>query len=320
MKNKLKGLQGFDQTEQDGGIASLLKSIRDLSNKIEENVSPYETMDDLHKQFFLYRQMPGEDNSTHLARFKELVDMLKHNGSTILHDKALVDHEMRQAGSTKEDERAIYVKIARDKHLAVCFLRRANQGVYAPLLRELCDQRLHGIDLYPKDIADAYTLLENHSSRRRRSNYNSDYTGGRSDVGEGIQRAQRGERGVPSRPAVAGLDGRFIRNRQCFTCYRYGHYSDQCPNAEDTITGTQLHMHGAVIEEVQENKEEQEELDNSVDFLYVQGVPLLHSVSGTSYQFRALEPIHENRANKQDISLGIKHILDTYRSRNINIK
>ena len=59
--------------EQDGDISTLLKSIRDLSNKIEESVSPYETMDDLHKQFFLYRQMPGEDNSTHLTRFKEII-------------------------------------------------------------------------------------------------------------------------------------------------------------------------------------------------------------------------------------------------------
>lgn len=59
--------------EQDGDISTLLKSIRDLSNKIEESVSPYDTMDDLHKQFFLYRQMPGEDNSTHLTRFKEII-------------------------------------------------------------------------------------------------------------------------------------------------------------------------------------------------------------------------------------------------------
>lgn len=36
MKNKLKGLAGYDEMEQEGNIANLLKSIRDLSNKIEE--------------------------------------------------------------------------------------------------------------------------------------------------------------------------------------------------------------------------------------------------------------------------------------------
>lgn len=212
-------------------------------------------MDDLHRQFFLYRQMPGEDNSTHLTRFKEIVDMLEHNGSTIFYDQALVDHEMRQMGEKDTKEQEVYKTMARNKHLAICFLHRANQGIYAPLLRELRDQRLHGIDLYPKDIADAYTLLENHSSKRRRSNQSGDYTGGRNDIIQGIQHAQRGERGVASGPAVAGTDRRFIRNRQCFSYYRYGHYSDQCPNSEDTVNGTQLHIHGAVIEEVQEHNE-----------------------------------------------------------------
>lgn len=141
--------------------------------------------------------------------------MLEHNGSAIFQDKALVDNEMRLAGTNDEKDRAACEKIARNKYLAICFLRRANQGVYAPLLRELRDQRLHSIDLYPKDIADAYTLLENHSSDRRRPHH-GDYTGDKNEVVSGIQHAQRGERGVPSGPAVAGLEGRFIRNRQCF--------------------------------------------------------------------------------------------------------
>ena len=49
MKNKLKGIKGFDIMEQNGDVASILQAVRDLSNQIEKNVSPYETIDELHK-------------------------------------------------------------------------------------------------------------------------------------------------------------------------------------------------------------------------------------------------------------------------------
>ena len=157
-KNKLKEMKGFEQREQNGDIAGILQAIRDLSNQIEKNVSPYETLDELHKQFFLYRHMPGEDNATHLTKFKELVDALEHNGSTIFKDgaHAILDSEIKKCTAT-----------ARNKHLATCFLRRANMGLYGPFLRELRDQRLHGVDIYPQNMADACSLLENHIALQR---------------------------------------------------------------------------------------------------------------------------------------------------------
>ena len=147
MRNKLKGIKNYDSMERQGDIAGLLKAIRDLTNQIEENVSQYETMDELHRQFFLYHQNYGEDNSTHLTKFKELVEVLEHNGSSIFKDQGLVQQEVDAAGAKTDEEIKACEKITREKHLATCFLRRANQGIYAPLMRELRDQRLHGNDL-----------------------------------------------------------------------------------------------------------------------------------------------------------------------------
>lgn len=177
--------------------------------------------------------MPGEDNSTHLTKFKELVDVLEHNGSSIFYDEALMQQEMKdilEKGQKIDKEECR--KLAREKHLAVCYLRRANQSIYGPLLRELRDQRLHGMDLYPQTLADAYALLENHSSSKRRTYNASEGQNREGNTIQGIQHAQRGERGKPSGPAVAGIDGRFIRYRQCYNCYRYGHYSDNCPDQD----------------------------------------------------------------------------------------
>ena len=146
-------------------------------------------------------------------------------------------------------DKELCMKQACEKHLAVCYLRRANQSIYAPLLRELRDQRLHVMDLYPHTLADAYTLLENHSSSKRRTFNTGDNQRNREGtVIQGIQHAQRGERGKPSGPAIAGIDGRFIRNRQCYKCYRCGYYSDNCSD-QDVQEGQQLHIQGAVLEE-----------------------------------------------------------------------
>lgn len=278
LKNKLKGINVYDNMKQNGDVAGILQAIRDLSNQIEENVSPYETLDELHKKFFLYRQIPGEDKPTHLTKFKEAVDVLKHNGSTLRHDAALINYEVKQAGAVLDSEVKACTAIARNKHLATYFLRRANMGLYGPLLRELRDQRLHGNDLYPKNMADAYSLLENHSSGKRRTTTGREEGRTRTDnVVQVIQHAQKGERGKASGRAIAGLDGRFISNRQCHSCYRYEHYSDQCPEANESNSDRQqYHMHEAIIEEVDSDNED-EEGSMIISFTYMtNGMTELH--------------------------------------------
>lgn len=83
----------------------------------------------------MYHQTYGEDNSTHLIKFKELVEVLEHNGSSIFKDEGLINHEIKVAQAVTKDEIEKCKKTAREKHLAARFIRRANQGVYAPLLR-----------------------------------------------------------------------------------------------------------------------------------------------------------------------------------------
>lgn len=74
--------------------------------------------------------------------------------------------------------------------MAVLLLRQANMARYGALLRELRDNRLYGMDLYPKNLDAAYTLLENHSSGRRKNVNNPDRNREpRSDMIAGIQYA-----------------------------------------------------------------------------------------------------------------------------------
>ena len=268
MRNKLKGMKNYENMEQDGDIAGLLKAIRDLSNQIEENVSAYETMDELHKQFFLYHQTYGEDNSTHLIKFKELVEVLEHNGSSIFKDEGLIKHEIKAAGATTKEEIEKCRQAARNKHLATCFLRRANQGIYAPLMRELRDQRLHGNDLYPSNMADAYTLLENHSSSKRRGGTNNEGNRNKESGNtiQGIQHAQQEDKDKDKDGPIAGVDGRYIPYRRCYACQRFGHYADNCPG-RDNAEGRQYHMHAAVIESIDEWDSDGDTIEISYTYL-----------------------------------------------------
>ena len=58
----------------------------------------------------------------------------------------------------------------------------------------------------------------------------------------------------------------------------------------------------------------------SVDYFYIQGIPMLHTISGRSFQFRILEPItNKVKPNKEDILNGLRRVIDICRSRGINI-
>jgi len=66
--------------------------------------------------------------------------------------------------------------------------------------------------------------------------------------------------------------------------------------------------------------EHNREIHLSVDYLYINGIAMLHSISGWSYQFRTLQPLFKNKANKTDILEGINSIIKIYKARGITIK
>ena len=58
----------------------------------------------------------------------------------------------------------------------------------------------------------------------------------------------------------------------------------------------------------------------SVEYVYIQGIPMLHTISGRSFQFRKLESITKKVIpNKEDILNGLRRVINIYRSRGINI-
>lgn len=55
-------------------------------------------------------------------------------------------------------------------------------------------------------------------------------------------------------------------------------------------------------------------------YLYVQGIPILHSISGSSYMFRTLEPVFKAKPNKADILKRVRNVINTYKTRGIEVQ
>ena len=261
LRNKLKLSPDFERIEDATNVAALLKEIRGISYQIDPNQSIYDAIDELQKQFFAYRQEDA-NNVLHLARFKDYVDVLEHFGIEMFQDECCVEHEEAKdkAKGLKPLSHEGYVSRVKEKRLATCLLRRSNMQIYGPLMRELRDNYLHKLDVYPNTLDEAYTLLQSHSSARRKeikrparnrgsqgnsgavqdrgnSGASRDRGNENGDVVGGIQHAQRGGESDPppleddddEEAGVMGINGVYKPDVTCWRCKKRGHYADKCP-------------------------------------------------------------------------------------------
>ena len=171
MSNKLEEFESYKQMQVNRDVAALLRCIKQVSHQIEDTMYIYDAIDDLQRQFYNYRQSPNDDNAVHLAKFKDLIDVLDHAGLDMFADPCLLEYEKKldiTAGLSPASDQE-YKKRVKSKKTAVCFLRRSNQRTYKPLLNSLRYQFLMDIDAYPTTLEGAYRLIQNHSSGKHQT-------------------------------------------------------------------------------------------------------------------------------------------------------
>ena len=118
-------------------------------------------------------------------------------------------------------------------------------------MREWRDQYLQGHNNYPHTLEEAYSLLQHHICARRNNGTSGLNASDKNlqqdsqntvDIVPRIQHSQQlnpgSGRDVVARDdsVVRGADGRCNPRVLCYNCEHYGHYSDNCPERNDTTS------------------------------------------------------------------------------------
>jgi hypothetical protein len=168
-------------------------------------------------------------------------------------DKALEDY-------TRKLHRA-----ARDRTLALAFLKGADRKLYGTLWIELENQFTRQHDQYPHDLTAAYNLLLNYKPTTR-ARYDAD------DDVNGLTFTQRGGVTTP------GTNGVTHERVTCFTCNHNGHYASDCPDAPP---GEDPAPEVPAIQMLQMNEVEDDDEDiddgNASEFMFTQAHGLIPS-------------------------------------------
>ena len=222
MKAKLTSLDDFETKSRESDCVWILKEIKGITYRFEGQRYIYLSLNNARTSYYAYTQGAEDSISSHLEHFRFLVEVLEHYGDAIGKDPGLLD--ATAAVSAVTDNATKRLKIARDRTLALAFLKRAGRCCFGTLWANLENQFSRGKDQYPTALTAAYSLLVNFKPPKRdkpRRNPRSQEPAVEEE--DGITFMQAG--GV-----IAGADGVTHAYVTCFRCEHKGHYADKCPN------------------------------------------------------------------------------------------
>ena len=236
LQDKLKTLPNFKSFDDVSNLVQLLKEIKMLNYKINDNISPYEALHDAKVKLYTYQQKYDETLAEHIRNFKDLVAVVDYYGGYQFYDKRMTEKEMekdKEKGASLKTV-AEYKKIVTDRAKAIALLRSACRKKYGRLMSNIRDQYAFKIDVYPSNITDAYDLLSTHykhniqsKGANKRTNIDTNTTT-KDTPKEDITNNNTGVSYLQEE-AVQGKDGRVVSHITCYSCGKKGHYSDNCP-------------------------------------------------------------------------------------------
>ena len=95
MQNKLKANPKYDTFNNASDVVTLLKEIKLLSNKIDENTSMYDALHEAKAKFYRYQQADNESLADHMRNFKDLCNSIEYHGGDTFFDNGMKEREIR---------------------------------------------------------------------------------------------------------------------------------------------------------------------------------------------------------------------------------
>jgi len=165
MKAKLTSLDDFETKSHESDCVWILKEIKGITYRFEGQRYIYLSLDDARTSYYAYTRGAEDSISSYLEHFSSLVEVLQHYGGAISKDPGLLD--ATAAVSSDTDDATKRLKIARDRTLALAFLKRANRHCFGTLWADLENQFSRGNNQYPINLTAAYSLLTNFKPPKR---------------------------------------------------------------------------------------------------------------------------------------------------------
>ena len=95
LQNKLKLSSNYTEFDNNSDVAALLREIKNLCSKIEENTSVYDALHESKLKFYKYQQGDDETLADHMRNFKDLMNSVEYHGGDIFFDKDMMGRTKR---------------------------------------------------------------------------------------------------------------------------------------------------------------------------------------------------------------------------------
>jgi uncharacterized protein (DUF2164 family) len=135
MKAKFTSIDDFETKSHESDCVWILKESKGITYCFEGQRYIYLSLDDAHITYYAYTQGAEDSISSYLEHFCSLVEVLEHYAGAIGEDPGLRD--ATAAVSADADDATKHLKIARDRTLALAFLKRADRCRFGTLWANL---------------------------------------------------------------------------------------------------------------------------------------------------------------------------------------
>jgi hypothetical protein len=141
----------------------LLKILREFVFKSDDRQYKYRAKDQAKRAYYNLRQTPEMSCQEYFERVKNIVEVIKSIGGSLVDDMHLADElPVQPVGGYTTQQYEIAQETILNKKIAYGILVRADHGRYGKLIEEVENAYLKGNNDYPRTPTEAYNLLVNY--------------------------------------------------------------------------------------------------------------------------------------------------------------
>ena len=227
MREKLEALSTFKKIHEDYDVLSLLKEIKTINFKFEDQKYAFGSIYFANKRFYNYKQGAEDTNNEHYEKLNNLVTVLESYGVNFGKEQILMDSdEIYSALSDNDKQNDDNINAAwernKERFLAFALIAKSDNNRYGDLKTELENDYTKGDNRYPKMVTKALHLLTNFKVDKKNNSKGSQ---------NNVSFAQK-QKGNNNNNNNNNRDNSWHKDATCHHCGKKGHIKPNCPDID----------------------------------------------------------------------------------------